>query len=89
MRIRIFSGPSEAVAVTLASSQNLFFQLHDQSRTVFAGPLIFPGPLIGEVFKVAKQKWESGLTEDEGVYLVTTRGPPPERRVSHNFFFEL
>lgn len=59
-------------------------QLHEQRRVVYAGPLIYPGNLVEDVFKVAKQKWESGLSENEGVILITTRGPPPERHVSHD-----
>ena len=59
------------------------YQLHEQRRTVYAGALIYPGSLVEDVFKVAKQKWEGGLSENEGIMLIVTRGPPPERHVSY------
>lgn len=54
-------------------------RLHEQRKTVYAGMLMYPGPLVEELFKVAQQWWEKGPSENEGMLLLTTRGPPPER----------
>lgn len=56
-------------------------RLHEQRKTVYAGMLMYPAPLVEEVFKVARQWWEKGPSENEGMILATTRGPPPERKV--------
>lgn len=59
-------------------------RLHEQRKTVFAGMLIYPARLVEEVFKVVQRWWEKGPSENEGMLLIATRGPPPERKVSLN-----
>ena len=56
-------------------------RLHEQRKTVYAGRLMYPAPLVENVFKTAQTWWNKGPSENEGLILVTTRGPPPERRV--------
>ena len=58
------------------------FQLHDQRRTVYAGPLIFPATKVKPVIQAVNDWWKKGPSKKEGMLLVMTRGPPPESLVS-------
>ncbi|KAL5487872.1 hypothetical protein ACEPAI_5980 [Sanghuangporus weigelae] len=55
------------------------FKLHDQRRTVYAGPLIFPGPFIKLLAQVTNDWLQKGLSAKEGMLQIFTRGPPPEK----------
>lgn len=50
------------------------YKLHPQRRTVFAGPLIFPGDRIEDLAK-GLDKWFAGASDKEGVHAVVTRAP--------------
>ena len=49
-------------------------KIHPQRKTVFAGPIIFPPPLLGKLTE-AVDKWWLGVGEKEGAMLSLTRGP--------------
>ncbi|EJD01265.1 FAD-binding domain-containing protein [Fomitiporia mediterranea MF3/22] len=54
------------------------FQLHDQRRTVYSGPMIFPGPLIKGLIQTTNEWWRKHPSKKEGMLQVLTRGPPPK-----------
>ena len=58
------------------------YKLHDQRRTVYAGPLIFPSHLIKQLAQVTNEWWGKGPSSKEGMLQVFSRGPPPDRLVS-------
>ena len=55
-------------------------KVYPQRKTVFAGQLIFPPPLLGRVGE-AVDEWLPGAKEKESMFFVFTRGPGPERHV--------
>ena len=56
-------------------------KLHEQRPTVYSGMLIFPPPLF-EPLQKALTAWLNGEhTNNEGLILVYSRGPPPDRLV--------
>jgi hypothetical protein len=50
-------------------------KLHPQRRTVFAGFLIFPPPLLKPLVVWTDKWWANGLSEKEAMCQVYTRGP--------------
>ncbi|TDL29770.1 FAD-binding domain-containing protein [Rickenella mellea] len=51
------------------------FQLHEQRRTVFSGPMIFPPPAIEEFMKVTQEWWKNGPSDKEAMIHGLSRGP--------------
>ena len=60
-------------------------KLHDQRKTVYSGVLIFPPPLLEQLFKVVKEWWDGNPTEKSAMFMVFAKGPPPERLVGFHF----
>lgn len=58
------------------------YKLHEQRRTVYAGPLIFPGSVIKLLAEVTNEWLRKGLSAKEGMLQILTRGPPPDCLVS-------
>ncbi|KLO07481.1 FAD-binding domain-containing protein [Schizopora paradoxa] len=54
-------------------------KLHDQRKTVYSGVLIFPPPLLDQLFKVVNKWWDSNPTDKSAMFMVFAKGPPPER----------
>ncbi|KAF8508227.1 hypothetical protein JB92DRAFT_2832474 [Gautieria morchelliformis] len=59
---------------------------YPQRKTVFAGPVIFPPPLIGKVAE-AVDKWWAGVGDKEGLMVSLTRGPDRQPAVILILFF--
>lgn len=53
------------------------FRLHDQRKTVYAGHLIFPGPLVKQLIQVTNE-WQKNQPKNAGMMQALTRSPPPE-----------
>ncbi|KXN87663.1 hypothetical protein AN958_08300 [Leucoagaricus sp. SymC.cos] len=60
--------------------------LHPQRRTVFAGPVVFPGSKLEQVVHFAED-WYPNVSEKEAMLLVTTTGPGGTPIVAANIFF--
>ena len=56
-------------------------RLHPQRRTVFAGILAFPLPLIPGAVSVVAKLWETGLSEKETILYAQTTDPAGNVRV--------
>jgi FAD/FMN-containing dehydrogenase len=56
-------------------------RLHPQRRTVFAGILAFPLPLIHGAVSVVAKLWETGLSEKETIFYAQTTDPAGNVRV--------
>jgi len=54
--------------------------LHEQRRTVYSGPLMYPPQLLDALIAVTEEWWKTGASENEGMFQVYTRGPPPDCR---------
>jgi FAD/FMN-containing dehydrogenase len=57
-------------------------RLHPQRRTVFAGVIGFPPPLIPRAVSVTAKLWEAGLSEKETIFYGLTTDPTGNVRVS-------
>ncbi|KIM25711.1 hypothetical protein M408DRAFT_314992 [Serendipita vermifera MAFF 305830] len=63
------------------------YKLHPQLNSVFAGPLVFPPPLLSAVTS-ALHEWRTNSSEDEGVIFgITTRGPMGGPALVVNVFY--
>lgn len=60
-------------------------QLHEQRKTVYSGLLIYPPPLLDQLFKVTQEWWNNSPSEKSALFMVFAKGPPPERLASINF----
>ncbi len=60
-------------------------KLHEQRKTVYSGLLIYPPPLLDQLFKVAQEWWNNSPSEKSSIFMAFGNGPPPERLVSFNF----
>ena len=58
----------------------LVLKTYPQRKTVFAGFIIFPPPLIGKVAE-AVDKWSTGINEREGLMLILSHGLDKQVRV--------
>jgi FAD binding domain len=54
---------------------------YPQRKTVFAGPLIFPPPMVGKLAETI-DKWWAGVGDREGLMMCLTRGPDRQVRVT-------
>jgi FAD/FMN-containing dehydrogenase len=57
-------------------------QLHPQRRTVFAGIIAFPPPLIPRAVSATTKLWETGLSEKQTLFYAQTTDPSGNVRVS-------
>ena len=57
------------------------FRLHEQRRTVYAGKLIFPEPLIEVALKTAEAWMAKGPSEKASMMMAMARSPAPPRAV--------
>ncbi|KAJ3554252.1 hypothetical protein NP233_g12461 [Leucocoprinus birnbaumii] len=60
--------------------------LHPQRRTVFAGPIIFPGSNLKKIIEFAKD-WYSNVGEKEAMLMMTTAEPDGTPMVICNVFY--
>lgn len=51
------------------------YRLHEQRRTVFCGPLIFPGPILEVLAKTTLSWMETRDPDKEGMMQAMSRGP--------------
>lgn len=56
-------------------------KLHEQRKTVYAGMMIFPPPLLGAILKVTEEWWTKGPSSKEGMVQMMGRGPAPDFHV--------
>lgn len=54
-------------------------KLHEQRKTVYSGLLIYPPPLLDQLFKVAQEWWNNSPSEKSSIFMAFGNGPPPER----------
>ncbi len=50
-------------------------RLHTQRRTVFAGIIAFPPPMVPKAVAAAVDFWDKGLTEKEAIFVTHTTNP--------------
>jgi FAD/FMN-containing dehydrogenase len=50
-------------------------RLHPQRRTVFAGIIAFPAPMVPKAVAAAVDFWDKGLTEKEAIFVTHTINP--------------
>jgi FAD/FMN-containing dehydrogenase len=64
------------------------YQLHPQRRTVYAGTLLFPAPMLDRLIPVTAEWWGDGMKphDKETLLMVLTRGPDRTVRLYQIFF---
>jgi FAD/FMN-containing dehydrogenase len=66
------------------------YQLHPQSRNVYAGNLIFPTSVLDKLVHVTTEWWNdgNGPNEKEAMLLVLTKGPDRAVRVYSMYIYK-
>jgi FAD/FMN-containing dehydrogenase len=56
------------------------YKLYPQRKTVYAGYLVFPPPMLEKVISVTEKWWSKGPDEKQGIVQFLTRGPDGNAR---------
>jgi FAD/FMN-containing dehydrogenase len=59
------------------------YKLYPQRKTVYAGYIVFPPPMLEQVVSVTEKWWSKGPDEKEGIAHFLTRGPDGNARTFH------
>ena len=59
------------------------FRLHEQSRTVYSGALIYAEEQLEDLLKVTEEWWSKGPYDNECMFHFMTIAPPPVSKVRY------
>jgi FAD/FMN-containing dehydrogenase len=62
-------------------------KLYPQRRTIFAGPIIFPPPVLEKLVAVTQKWWANGISEKETMIQTFTCGPDGQPCIVINLFY--